>query len=347
MKNLYSKVTIQIVTYNGKHLIASCLDSILNQTYRDFKILIIDNASQDGTVEFVRSNYPQVAIFENNKNQAFAKANNQGFHLLKSDYVLICNQDVVLEPDWLEKIIIKAEDKKYDNFGSFGGKLLKLKLINAEIGELEKTNKIDSCGLKLLKNHRVVELGAGEDKLFYSEINEVFGHSGALVLYRRQALEDVIIKDNFHPNGDYLDSNFVFYKEDVDLAWRLQLAGWRSLFIPDAVAYHIRTFSGSEKNGLWEIISNRFKQSRLARYYSYRNHLLLILENQFFSNLIYYFPQIFWYELRKLIFIIFLEPNNLKVLLEIIKMWPQIKKKRRQSISNAKVTAQYIRDWIN
>lgn len=342
-----SKVTIQIVTYNGKHLMASCLDSILDQTYRDFKVLVIDNASQDGTAEFVRNNYPQVAVFENNKNHAFAKANNQGFRLLRSEYVLMCNQDIVLERDWLEKIIAEVENEKYSSFGSFGGKLLKLKLINAEIGELEKTDRIDSCGLKLLKSHRVVEIGSGEDRSTYDARDEVFGHSGALVLYRRQALEDVIIKDCFHPNGDYLDSNFVFYKEDVDLAWRLQLAGWRSLFVPDAVAYHIRTFSGSEKTGLQEMIANRFKQSRLARYYSYRNHLLLLLENEFFSNLFYYSPQIFWYELKKLAFIIVAEPSNLKALLEVATMWSQIKKKRRQIMSSAKVTSQYIRNWIN
>lgn len=342
-----TKVAIQIVTYNGKHLMASCLDSILDQTYRDFKVLVIDNASQDGTVKFIRNNYPQVAVFENNKNHAFAKANNQGFRLLKSEYVLMCNQDVVLERDWLEKIMKEVENSKYASFGSFGGKLLKLKLINAEIGELEKTNFIDSCGLKLLKNHRVVEIGSGEESSFCNVRGEVFGHSGALVMYRRQALEDVMIKDRFHINGDYLDSNFIFYKEDIDLAWRLQLAGWRSLFVADAVAYHIRTFSGSEKIGFRKIIANRLKQSRLARYYSYRNHLMLILENEFFFNLIYYFPYIFWYELRKIIFIVLIEPSNLKALLEIIILWPQIKKKRDQTMSRAKVTSQYIRNWIN
>lgn len=342
-----SKVTIQIVAYNGKHLMASCLDSILDQTYRDFKVLVIDNASQDGTAEFVRNNYPQVAVFENNKNHAFAKANNQGFHLLKSEYVLMCNQDIVLEHDWLEKIMAEVDNPKYASFGSFGGKLLKLKLINAEIGELEKTNLIDSCGLKILKSHRVVEIGSGEEASSYDARDEVFGHSGALVMYRRQALEDVLIKDRFHANGDYLDSNFIFYKEDVDLAWRLQLAGWRSLFVADAVAYHIRTFSGSEKTGLQEMITNRFKQSRLARYYSYRNHLLLLLENEFFFNLVYYFPHIFWYELKKMVFILFAEPSSLKALLEVIALWPQIKKKRSQAMSNAKVTSQYIRGWIN
>jgi len=342
-----TKVLVQIVTYNGKHLITACLNSILNQTYRDFKILVIDNASQDETAALVRSNYPQVALVENNKNYAFAKANNQGLRLFKSDYVLICNQDIVLEQDWLEKIMSKVENPQYSSIGSFGGKLLKLKLINAEISELEKTQVIDSCGLKLLKNHRIIERGAGEPSSSYNEEEEIFGHSGALVLYRRQALEEVIIKDKFHLNGDYFDSNFVCYKEDIDLAWRLQLAGWRSLFVPQAVAYHLRTFSGSEKTKLQQIVINRLKQSPLIRYYSYRNHWLLLLENEFFINWLYYFPYIFWQELKKLIFIIFYEPANFKVLIEIIRWWPQIMSKRKQTMSKVKVTPKYLRNWIN
>lgn len=342
-----SKAVFQIVSHNGRHLMPSCLESILDQTYRDFKILVIDNNSQDGTAQFIRSNYPQVAVFENNKNHAFAKANNQGFHLLRSEFVVMCNQDIVIEPDWLEKIMREAERPEAAGIGSFGGKLLKLKMLNAEIGELEKQDIIDSCGLKILKSHRVVEIGSGENKSSHDTRKEVFGHSGALVAYRRQALEEVLIKDRYHAGGDYLDSNFVFYKEDVDLAWRLQLAGWRSLFVPDALAYHIRTFSGSESSGVKEVVANRRKQSRLARYYSYRNHFLLLLENEFAGNLIYFLPHIFWYELKKFFYVLLAEPKNLRAIVEVLAMWPQIKRKRHQTFSRAKVGVKYIRGWIN
>jgi len=241
---------------------------------------------------------------------------------------------------------LEVENERHSMFSSFGGKLLKLKMVNAEINEMEKTEVIDSCGLKILRNHRIVEIGAGEDSSAYESRDEVLGHSGALVLFRREALEEIVLKDYYHSAGDYFDSNFFFYKEDVDLAWRLQLAGWKSLFIPDAIAYHLRTVSGSQNSNTKEILTNRLNQSKLARYYSYRNHFLVLLENEFAINLLYYLPFIFWYEFKKFIYVLFLETANLKAFWEILLMWPQIAKKRRHNFSRAKVAAKYVRGWI-
>jgi len=326
---------------------ASCLDSIYAQTYHDFQVLIIDNDSHDGTVDFVRSNYPQAGMFINNKNSGFAKANNQGIRLIKSPFFLLCNPDIILEPDWLMKIMAIAELEQNNDCASFGGKLLKLKLINSEIGETEKTEIIDSCGLQLLKNHRFVELGAGRPSADYNQAQEVFGHSGALVLLRKELLEQAAIQDKYHYTGDFLDSNFFFYKEDVDLAWRLRLQGFRSMFIPEAVAYHLRTFPAAQKNRLSEVIANRRHQNDLARYYSYRNHFLVLLGNEFLSNLLIYSPFIIWHELKKLCYLLIFEIRNLRAIIEVIGMFPQTLAKRRQVFRRAKLTAKDIRKWIN
>jgi GT2 family glycosyltransferase len=341
------KVTIIIVTRNSQRFMASCLDSIYAQTYRDFQVLVIDNDSHDGRVDFVRSNYPQAGMFVNNKNSGFAKANNQGIRLIKSPFFLLCNPDIILESDWLEKIMAIAELEQNHDCASFGGKLLKLKLVDAEIGEMEKTEIIDSCGLKFLKNHRFVELGAGESAREYSQAQEVFGHSGALVLLRKESLEQAVIQDKYHYTGDFLDSNFFFYKEDVDLAWRLRLQGFRSIFIPEAVAYHLRTFPAAQKNRFGEVIANRRQQNDLARYYSYRNHFLVLSDNEFFSNLIIYSPFILWYELKKLCYLLIFEIKNLRAIIEVIKMLPQTLSKRRQVFRHAKLSAKDIRKWIN
>ncbi|MFA6227825.1 MAG: glycosyltransferase family 2 protein [Patescibacteria group bacterium] len=341
------KVTIIIVTRNSQRFMASCLDSIYAQTYRDFQVLVIDNDSHDGTVEFVRSNYPQTVMFVNNKNSGFAKANNQGIRLIKSPFFLLCNPDIILEPDWLEKIMSIAELEQNNDCASFGGKLLKLKLINAEIGETEKTEIIDSCGLKFLKNHRFVEWGAGDPAAEYNQAQEVFGHSGALVLLRKESLEQVVIQDRHHYTGDFLDSNFFFYKEDVDLAWRLRLQGFRSMFIPEAVAYHLRTFPAAQNNRLGEVVANRRQQNDLARYYSYRNHFLVLLGNEYLSNLIIYSPFIAWYELKKFCYLLIFEIRNLKAIAEVIGMLPQTLAKRRQIFRRAKLKAGDIRKWIS
>lgn len=341
------KVTIIIVTRNSRMFMPSCLDSILNQTCRDFQTVVIDNDSSDGTAEFVRREFPTVGVVENNKNLGFARANNHGIRMFKSPYIVLCNPDIVLEPDWLEKIMASAESDECRQYSVFGGKLLKLKLLNAEIGEIEKTSLIDSCGLKVLKNHRVVELGAGEESSKYQKQQEVFGISAALVMFRRSALDQILIADKYHAQGDYFDGSYFFYVEDVDLAWRLRLMGERSLLVPDAVAHHLRTLSGSEHQSIRQMMANRRKQNSLATYYSYRNHLLLLLADEFSSNWLIFLPRIFWLELKKFVYILFFEPKNLLALAEIVKMLPEIRAKRKTIFARAKITAKELRKWYN
>lgn len=342
-----AKVTFIIVTRNSKLFMPSCLESILSQTYDDFQIAVIDNDSADGTADFIRKNYPAISVIENNKNLGFAKANNQGIRLFKSPYVVLCNPDIVLTPNWLETVMRSAENPDHRDCSVFGGRLLKLKMINLETGEMEKTEIIDSCGLKMLKNHRFVELGAGDRADEWREDRQVFGHSGALAMFKREALEWAAVKDRFHPLGDYLDGSFFFYKEDVDLAWRLNVLGFKAWLATGATAYHLRTFSLSEENKATEVIKNRQKQNPLAKYYSYRNHLLLLLENSFISNLLIYCPQIFWLEFKKFAYILFFETKSLSAWLEIIGMLPEILSKRRQLMAQAKISAKEFRQWLN
>jgi GT2 family glycosyltransferase len=346
MENNIAKVIFIIVTRNSKLFMQPCLDSILNQTYRDFAIGVIDNDSSDGTADFVRKNYPMVSMIENNKNVGFAKANNQAVKLFKSPYVVFCNPDIVLTETWLEKIMAKVENTEFDNYSIFGGKLLKLKLNNLETGDLEKTEVIDSCGLELFKNGRMAEIGAGKKSEEFNTDCEVLGHSAALVFCRRSALDAIALTDKYHPQGDYFDGSFFIYKEDADLALRLSLLGHHSLFIAEAVAYHLRTFSASGNDRLKVLVTNRKKQSSPAKYYSYRNHLLLIFSNFFASNIIYYFFPIAWFELKKFFYVLVFETRNLSAWWEVIKMIPEIRSKRKFIFSRAKVTALDFRKWV-
>lgn len=340
-----AKATFIIVTRNSKRFMTSCLDSILNQTCHDYQAVVIDNDSSDGTLEYVRREFPMVGVIENNKNLGFAKANNHGIRLFKSPYIVLCNPDIVLEPDWLEKMLAVAESKEYADYSVFGGKLLKLKLLNAEIGEMEKTLIIDSCGLKVQRNHRVTELGGGEETDKYGDKQAVFGFSGALAMFKRDSLEDVILRDKFHGQDDYFDSSFFFYKEDVDLAWRLKLSGHKSLLAPEAVAYHLRSMAGVASQKTGSLIANRQKQNNLARYYSYRNHLLILLSDEFLINLLICLPAILWLELKKLAYVAIFETRNLYALIEILMMLPEIRSKRKNIFSRAKLTAKEIRQW--
>jgi len=341
------KVTIQIVTWNSLKYLPFTLESIFSQTYKDFQILIIDNNSQDGLLEFLRKNYPEVTVFQNKKNLGFAKANNQGLRLLHSPYVLFCNPDIVLPGSWLEKIMRQAEDQKYDQVGSFGGQLLKLKPNSDGLDEASKTDIIDSCGLKILRNRRIVEIGAGEDSSKFNQDQEVFGHSGALVLYKRETLDDCLIRTKKNPTGEYFDEDFFAYKEDVDLAWRSRLLGWSSNFVAEAVAYHVRRAAGSETISPKEMIKNRRQQSALVKYYSYRNHFLLLLKNEFSRNFIKDFLPIKWFETQKAGYILLFEFKTIKAWWEFIKMAPLILAKRKQIFKKVQVNSADMRKWIN
>ena len=205
-----AKIYISIVAYNNLKFLPDCLDSIFRQTRKDFEAVLIDNNSTDGTVEFVKNNYPRVKIISNKNNLVFAAGHNQPIDLAIKNiarYILATNPDIILERDYLEKVVSAIEQDR--EIAGVGGKLLKIFSHNQELKKREKTAIIDSTGLKVFKSRRVVERGAGEGDLGqYNKAEEVFGLSGALALYRLSALEDIKI------DKEYFDEDFkIFVKK--------------------------------------------------------------------------------------------------------------------------------------
>lgn len=338
-------VTIQIVTWNSKRHIGDCLKSIYAQTYRDFQVLIIDNASQDGTIDYIKKNFPMVTVFQNNKNLGFARAHNQGIELLSSPYVVVCNPDIMLTESWLETMMDRAIADQYAAYGSFGGTLLRLNMAGDEYGDKEPTNIIDSSGLVLRRNHQAVEIGAGTEHQPDDTDRPVFGHSGALVLYRREAVREVALV-NRYGRREYFDEDFFSYKEDVDLAWRLARAGRPSLHIPSAEAYHVRAMREADRSGLWARHRHRQRQSRLRRYYSYRNHFFLLIKNQSLGLLFKSSPYILWYELKKLFYVLLFEWSSIRALVDVIRLLPTMLRKRKIISSQTKVSTAAMAGWL-
>ncbi len=325
------KLTVQLVIWNDSKYLPLCLQSIYNQTYQDFQVFIIDNASIDNSLDYLKENYPQVGIFRNRQNLQFAKAHNQGLKLLRTDYVLVTNPDIILEENFLQEMMAFAE--QHPEAGSFCGKTKKLTWQDQELGISQKTNLIDSLGLRVHKNRHVDENGLGEeDNGQFDKSAEIFGPSAAIALYRHEALEDVKL---ILPNGrtEYFDEDFIFYKEDIDLAWRLQKAGWKSYYNPRAVAYHFRgskkTYSDSWK-ALNAIHSERSKRKKLNNYLSYKNHLLLLAKNETWGTFLPDFLNIIWYEGKKFIYCLLFEITTLKAIISFFKQLPLILTKRKQ-----------------
>lgn len=378
-----SKVIVQIVTWNSEKFLKDCLDSVFQQTFKNFSLLIIDNGSSDKTLDIVKDYSPEkiqekfkrtnrLFIFHNNKNLGFCRAHNQGFNLRQSEFVLVMNPDIILEPDFLEQIMKAAIKAKKEKIGSFGPKLLKIRSGDWECQEKIKTDILDSAGLKLLKNYHFVERGQGQkDQGQYDQVAKVFGLTGACVLYCRTALEEVKIPKintarlrsrqtraaagaqfsnqikDLEKIGEYFDEDFFAYQEDIDLAWRLQMAGWSSLYVPKAKAYHYRGTGLKEKPGLREIVKSHFHRPVQVEFFSYRNHLWLLFKNLQAANFFFGFFWIFIYQLGKKTYLFFTKPKILfKATFSFFLKFGRILRKRRMIMRQVKIRPKEIRTWM-
>ena len=356
------KVAINLVTWNGAKQIEACLNSILEQSFQDFLLLIIDNGSVDQTVKIIEEEYlpafkDKIKFVKNKSNLGFAFAHNQAILWTDSDYVLVLNQDVILQPNYIAKAVEFMD--KHHGIGSVTGKILRWE--TNELNDLKKIQKsgiIDSLGLKIYKSQRVVDRASGEPAYASADakaladkeasagrqnenITEIFGPCATCPIYRRKALEDVRFEDEF------FDNDFFSYQEDIDLAYRLVWRGWPSYYLPEAIAYHERTVKGQEKFSNLTIVRHRRNKSKFVNYHSYKNHLFLLYKNLSRRNFWRYFFSIFFYELKKFCYIFFFEYSTLGSLTEFFSLRKRMKIKRHYIMSRRLIKDDEMRKWLN
>ena len=299
-------LSIIVVTYNSIGFIGDCLESIFNQTYKEFETIVVDSSSQDKTVEFLRRYYPQVNLIENRQNRGFSYACNQGIEAAKGRYILTLNSDVTLEKDFLYEIK-KAMDEANLDAGMISPK--QFCMMDKQI--------IDNTGLVLLRARRFYRRGRGEvDKSQYNHGREIFGSCASAALYRKEMLEDIKIL------GEYFDSDFFLLLEDYDLAWRAKNLGWEALYIPQARCYHVRNISA---------MSTQYSQ-----YLCFRNRYFLIIKNDrlidIFKNVIFILP----YEMLRIPYFLVTNRYAMKALRELIMLLPKMLNKRQIILSKRK-----------
>ncbi len=350
-KSMPTTISVCIVTWNSMKFIKSCLDSIFKQNIfysqeaEDFKLAVnvVDNSSRDGTREFILKNYPQVHLLKNINNLGFSKPNNQAIKMHQTDWVLIMNPDVILEPDYLQKMLKSAKESA-DDVAALGSKIMKSETVMEDgLPQVLKTKKIDSFGLQIKKSRQVLNIGEGqEDAGQYDQLKQVFGFAGTCVMFRRQALEDIKYRE------EYYDESFFMYQEDFDLAYRLQLLGWKSIFVPRATAYHFRSAKAHTLK-IWhflKIIKARRSKSKIVNYHSYKNHFATLLKNEIGENFIRHLPFIFWFEFKKFVYLFLFEFSSLKSLKDFFKNYKNYYHKRKVIQQRRKVTSKEIREWF-
>lgn len=242
------KAVIIIVNWNGKHLLKECLDSVLAQVYENLDVYLVDNGSTDGSVDFVKENYPKIKLVQLKENTGFAKGNNVGIAKALEDeaaeYVVCINNDTKTEPDFLEKLARCAQDNP--GVGSVAPKMK----------YFYEKNLIDSVGILVHRDGGGLSRGNRDPDIGqYDQSEEIFGACGGAVLFKREMLEDIK-----HGKDEFFDNVFFAYYEDLDLAWRARLNGWKSVSCPEAMIYHVHSATGVSYSSFkaFHVNRNRF-----------------------------------------------------------------------------------------
>jgi len=343
-------ISVNLLLYKPNFYLKPCLDSILAQSYDNFELLIMDNDSADGTVERVKEiieqaqkegqKIPFYKIIANKENLGFAGGHNLGINESKGELVAMINQDVILDEDFLKQAA-QAFDGA-EGIGSAQAKILRLKIND---GNLIKTDIIDTTGLVILKNRRIIARGQGsQDGGQYDKPEEVFGVDGALPVYRREALEGAKIV--IGGKKEYFDEDFFAYKEDVDLAWRMRLYGWKAVYSPGIIAWHARTSGDSEAKNYFAVVKERLKISKFAKYLSFKNQRLMQIKNEqaplLLKDIFYWLPK----EIASWIFVILLERYSRRAMRKLFEQAPLAMQKRKMIMSRKKISNQEMSKWF-
>jgi len=231
---------VVIVNWNGRDYLRTCLDSLRRQTHPDFRVIVVDNASTDGSLEMLAASYPEVEVEALDENMGFVVGCNVGAARAgEVDVLVMLNNDTEVEPDWLTNLCAALE--AHPEAGAAASKMLLFDRRNV----LHSAGDIMAPGF-FPQNRGVWEVDEGQ----YDEDIWVFGPCGGAAAYRREVWEAL---------GGF-DARLFMYLEDVDLAWRMQKAGWKAVFAPDARVYHHLSATGG---------------GRIASYYVGRNLILL------------------------------------------------------------------------
>jgi hypothetical protein len=238
-------VSVIIVNYNGRAYLDACISSILSQTYPKIEIIFVDNGSSDNSTDYIKDKYPSVVIIACSENYGFAKGNNIGIEAAKGDLVATLNNDTKVTSRWVEELVqsISLDEK----IGMCASKMLFMK--EPEI--------INSTGICISRSGACWDRGMSEqDKGQYDSCTDVFGPCAGAAIYRKTMLEDIGL----------FDEDFCAYMEDADLAFRGRLAGWKCLYVPNAVVYHFHggtagyvsdyTIYHGDRNLIWNTFKN-------------------------------------------------------------------------------------------
>jgi GT2 family glycosyltransferase len=305
------KVTVVIPNWNGMQWLSGCLESLQGQNLSGFKILLVDNGSTDGSVQFIKSHYPETEIIQLPRNLGFARAVNIGIEKCTTPYIAILNNDTIVYRGWLSSLLEKIESLPQDIAG-----------ISPKMLRMDDCCVVDDAGDELSWYGSATKRGQGEPASDYCDELEVFSPSGGASLYRREFLVKT---------GGF-DQDFFAYLEDVDLGLRGRLLGYRYLYLPTAKVLHKSHGSGIRYSDYVKLVT--------------RNRLFLFVKNVPCSLLFKHALKLLYGQIY--FFITYGHPlASLKGYWSFIINLPETMKKRRKQMKNIKVDQAEINSMIH
>jgi GT2 family glycosyltransferase len=250
-----ANISIVIVTWNGKHHLRDCLTAVAAQQGVDAETILVDNASTDGTAEFVRAEFPWVRIVSLDRNRGFAGGNNAGAAAARGRYLAFLNNDTIAAPDWLSRLGAGLDDAKG------------VALATSRIVYIHDPEIVDSAGDGMTRWGGAFKRHHGGPARDVTESRDVFGACGAAFMIPKAVFDEI---------GGF-DEDFFLSHEDVDLSYRAQLRGYRCRYVADSVVRH----RGSSSIG---------RSSRAAVYHGQRNLEWVYVQNTPLSILLRTLP---------------------------------------------------------
>jgi GT2 family glycosyltransferase len=332
-------VAINIVRYNQEfELLERCIRAALDQDFDDYTVTLTENGSADSIESAILAqfgNHSRFRYADNGANLGFSGAHNVFFRNSRAEFAIPLNPDTVMPRNYLSRLLKAFDDPLV---AAAEGKMLKPDPLP------DGSWMLDGTGMTISRTRRVYERGQLEiDRQQYDMDTDVFGVSGTAAAYRMSALERVKFSE-----AEYFDEDFFTYWEDLDLSWRLRLAGYTCVYVPDAVIFHAR-FAGQSEHGFRRPRAFarhlRSLPPRVLRW-DWRNHIFAIIKNDFGWNLFRDLPFILTRELLLFCCLIVVEPRLVGAVPELVRLLPRILQKRKLIQQGRIVTSKEMKKWF-
>src|SRR3989338_9182467 len=379
------KITINLVVLNGERYIRHCLEAILAQTYpHEFiEINILDNNSIDDTRPIIKncelkiknSNFAAFGLVESQQNLGMWPGQEELLKYTNSKYIIALCVDVLMDKDFVKNAVEVME--KNEKIGALQPKIcgFELGIMNNESGgenhyslfTIHYSRVIDTCGFKIFRSRRVVNIGHGlssaeasASKGFnFDKQQEIFAVEGAVSVFRKEALESCRISKTseveprnifeVRPQTEVADHDYFLYGDDLDLAWRMRLFGWKQVFAPNVIACHDRQTTKSVKKSWSDYITRVPVRRRIPikkRRLDWRNTRWTLVKNDYIINILKDLPWIVSREFAVLGYAVLFEPGVLKEIPTFFRYLPKMLRKRREIMKRVVVSPKEFRKWL-